>query len=241
MVEGFIDLHCHILPGMDDGAQDIQTSRQMLTIAYEDGIHHIVLTPHMRRPWLDITEEQVQMAYQELQQAAREISKDLQLYLGSEVYYSHELLENYAYKLRPMNGTPYMLVEFSPQTSYNELLNGIGEIQNLGHEVILAHIERYQCLTEDINRVEHLYDAGVYLQMNARTITKPMDRRQKKFAKEVLHSRFIHVIASDAHGIEHRRPAMQECYRLVARKISEDYAQEICISNGLKMLQGQLL
>ena len=241
MQEGYVDIHCHLLPGVDDGSPSMEVTREMMRMAYCDGIRSIIFTPHVRRPWLDITNDEIQLVYEQIEEQAKQIADDLVLYLGSEIYYSHELMEEYVHKIRPIQGTAYVLVEFSPDISFSEMIQAFTDVRNLGYEIILAHIERYGCLRENIGNVEHLYDMGVLLQVNASTITKPKDREHKKFMKHVLKEELIHFIATDAHGVEHRRPEMKDAVRLVAKKYGETYAQALSSGNAQRVLQGEIL
>ncbi|MBR1571747.1 MAG: hypothetical protein IJ655_03300 [Lachnospiraceae bacterium] len=235
---GFVDIHCHILPGLDDGSQDIETTKNMLDIAYKDGIRNIVFTPHVRRPWLSRPIEDVMEAYKSTKVEVEKNYKDLEVYLGCELYFSHEIIEDYSKLIIPIDDTDYLLVEFSTQAHFSDMTSGLQELVNRGFIPIVAHIERYNCLVSKPDRVRELYNKGIYLQMNADTIAKPADRIIKNFVKYVLDNRFIHFVSTDSHDVIHRRPEISKAYKIVAERSGEKYAREVCSENALNILRG---
>ncbi len=237
----FADIHCHLLPGLDDGSRDMEMTKQMLQEARDDGIETIVFTPHVRRPWLDRNTEDVIRTFESVKEIGRDINPDFNLYLGCELYYSHEILEEKSGLITSINSTDYLLVEFSTSIHFNELLQGIDELINRGYAPIIAHIERYECLVRKPERVVELYKRGIYLQTNADTIANPGDRIIKNFMKFTIEERLIHFVATDAHDPVHRCPNMSDAYRLVMKRSDRKYADAIFANNAKRILNGHVL
>lgn len=235
------DMHCHILPGLDDGAKDEGTAKQMIDIAYKEGIRTIVFTPHVREPWMDMSLNDISKAFVEIREYASFKYPKMKLYLGAEIYFRRELIEDHPEKLRTMNSTDYLLVEFSTRSSFKDLVSGVEMLIQDGYIPVIAHIERYACLWQEEGRIERLYKMGAYLQVNADTIIAKHDRKFRKRLHGLLKNELIHFVATDAHDLEDRRPKMQEAYQYIADLCGEDYAIRTCNDNAEKMLQGILL
>lgn len=239
MDKGFADIHCHILPGVDDGARSIEEMQKMLDIAYEDGIRIICFTPHIRRPWLDLKPSDILESYVQAKRYAELLSSDIKLCIGGELLYSYEVVDEHPEKIRTMNETDVVLVEFMPDVSYKEMIRDLSNLQQDGYICMLAHIERYEVLRSDIKAVEHLYRMGIILQVNASSITRPRDHKHKKFVHKVLKNQLVHVISTDAHRCDHRRPRMKEAYKIVSKKYGQEYADDIFRNNAIAILNGK--
>ena len=172
MTEKYIDIHCHMLPGVDDGADSWELCRRMLQTSVEEGAEAIILTPHYYPGYMDTDGETVAQQFAELKgRLTREWQLDVQVYLGSELYYSYDTPAFLANGIaRTLADSRYILVEFSPGVRYQSLLQGLTRLLENGYYVILAHLERYDTLYQDFGRVEELYNMGVYLQANARPV-----------------------------------------------------------------------
>ena len=171
-MERFVDTHCHIIFGVDDGAQTPEEMQKMLRMAYEDGIRYIIATPHHHprrgRKAPGVLRKQLKIAREE----AAKISDRLRVYLGTEVYFGQDAPEGLREgKILTMNRTNFVLVEFSHSDTYEYICQGLQQLQMKGFEVILAHVERYGCMCKSLEDVEHLTHMGVRLQVNADSIT----------------------------------------------------------------------
>ncbi|SER47137.1 CpsB/CapC family capsule biosynthesis tyrosine phosphatase [Lachnobacterium bovis] len=239
MLEGFIDIHSHILPGVDDGARNLEMAEKMIEMALEDGIIGLVLTPHIKAPRYLLPEEEIVSKFEELKEIVRSKYPQMHLYLGGEFYFYSSILEESPHIIRTINKTDYVLVEFSPMISYDEMLRAFQKLKACGYDVILAHVERYEVLRKDLEKVEHVKGMGVLIQMNANTIYKPNDREHKKFMKKVLKEELIDLVATDAHDLNDRKPNLSKAANYVVKKIGMDYAQDIFMENQLRILQGK--
>ncbi len=233
-----IDTHCHILPEVDDGAHNIEETRQMLQEAYEDGIRYIIATPHYHprrgRKSPGYLRRQLKLVREE----AAQISDELRIYLGTEIYFGQDIPERLREeKVLTMNRTRYVLVEFSPADPFEYICQGIQQIQLKGYEVILAHIERYQCMYKDLGYAEHLNRMGVKIQVNADSITGNGGWKAKRLARDLLEDRLVFCVGTDAHNPKRRPPRMRKAAEYVEKKCGEDYARRIFFSNPRVMLK----
>lgn len=233
-----IDTHCHILPEVDDGAHNIEETRQMLQEAYEDGIRYIIATPHYHprrgRKSPGYLRRQLKLVREE----AAQISDELRIYLGTEIYFGQDIPERLREeKVLTMNRTRYVLVEFSPADPFEYICQGIQQIQLKGYEVILAHIERYQCMYKGMGYAEHLNRMGVKIQVNADSITGNGGWKAKRLVRELLEDRLVFCVGTDAHNPKRRPPRMRKAAEYVEKKYGEDYARRIFFSNPRVMLK----
>lgn len=230
---GYIDIHSHILPQMDDGSQSMEQSLEMLRIAEAEGIAVMFATPHYKSGRFRADSKEVSRALQKLQRAAAEEGLEIQLYPGTEIYYRSELedkLDNA--ELHTMNGSNYVLVEFSPLEDYAYIRNAMDDILSIGYQPILAHVERYQCMLKDKKRVLELRDMGCGIQANAGSITGDFGFTAKHFLWKLLKEELIDYIGTDAHNAEKRRPAMKKCASLLYKKCDREYTDALLYGNA---------
>ena len=206
-----LDIHCHILPGVDDGAADLDESLAMFRAAREAGITEIVCTPHCRDPYFDY--EAMAAAYTQLRAAVG----DFPLRMGFEVNHRKlmELGMDWAQVLA-LWGTRTILLELSVGASpsrFGDYGRTIFELQGMGYDVIIAHPERYQVIQRDIGYAEELVRMGCKLQLSADFVAGGRFGRERRPAVKLLKAGLVSYIASDAHYPEH--------YRLFARAMAK--------------------
>lgn len=167
MKECYIDMHCHILPGADDGAKDLAETKKMLEIAYAEGIRCIIATPHHHPHRGKASVENLRERAKLVREAAHEIDERFRVYLGTEVYFGQDVADKLKEgKILSMNRREYVLVEFPPSQTYSYIRQGIQQLQFAGYEVILAHVERYHCIAENVELAEELYDISLIYKDN---------------------------------------------------------------------------
>lgn len=174
-----VDIHCHILPGVDDGAPDMETSRAMIRDAYEQGVRYIIATPHYRPEMFEPSMKKVIRVYHELRDYAEEVGIGLRL--GCEYYRNEQMIRHLDKKLRPtMLGSRYVLTEFSTNDSFVTVRNYIYELITKGYRPIVAHVERYFCCQEP-ERIQKLKKLGAQIQINADSVLGYEGHTIKKF------------------------------------------------------------
>ena len=201
------DMHCHILPGVDDGAADLQESLAMVRAARDAGVTSIVCTPHVRDPYFDY--EAMCAAYELLKSSV----DDMPLALGWEVNH-HKLMElgmDWCDKLH-FEGSDEFLLELSSsadRSRFDDYTRTIFELQGRGYEVVIAHPERYAAIQKDPSIAQELVRKGCKLQASCDFIAGGRLGREKKPAKALMKAGLYTYIASDAHHSGH--------YRLLAK------------------------
>ena len=143
------DIHCHILPGVDDGSRSMEESLAMLGMEYDEGVRFILLTPHFRYDMFETGLETIKKRFQELQQQSKEKWPDLTLRLGCELHRSMDMVECLKDGRRlALNGTRYVLLEFSGRDPRSMIFERTKDLLDHGYRPIVAHVERYPVLRE---------------------------------------------------------------------------------------------
>lgn len=237
-----VDIHCHILPGLDDGAGSMEESMEMLRIAEKAGITDIIATPHFkagrRNPGPETIRERIRQVHRE----AAERGICVNLYPGSEVLFSSGLEEALEEgKICTLNNSPYLLVEFSPGDSYRSIRNALDEVLGMELVPVIAHVERYGCMLEDWKNAESLRTMGARIQVNASSVTGKAGIRARKLAGTLLARQLVDYIGTDAHGSISRTPDMGKCIKQLDRKCEDSYIEKIVCGNAMKLLEPQEL
>lgn len=232
---GFVDIHTHILPGVDDGSPDYETSVQMLREAYDDGTDAIVLTPHYKRGYTCGSADAVRARFAEFQAYAAE-RIPIALYLGTEAMYEMDLPQKLLDgKVLTMADSQYVLVEFRPSVSGDYLLNGIFSLTQCGYIPILAHAERYACLKKE--QIPELAEMGARIQINAGSVMGAFGFQAKRFCRGILKSGYVDYVASDAHDTVRRTVRLSRCAQYLEKRFGEDYADYILRSGASEFLR----
>lgn len=215
------DIHSHILPGVDDGAEDMEMSLDMLRIAYEEGTRNIFLTPHYMLQRNKYTYDELDTKFQDLCKIAEESGEfeGLNLYLGNEILYEEGIVTKLRQgDIHTMNGTRYVLVEYNIRTPFKEILHSVEELTQARFWPIIAHVERYQCLEGDFARVQELIDKGCLLQMNISSVEGGFLNENKRWCRKLIRKGYITFLGTDAHNTEQRGPFTQDYIKWIKRK-----------------------
>ncbi|MGT2716204.1 capsular polysaccharide biosynthesis protein Cps4B [Streptococcus respiraculi] len=242
-----IDIHSHIVFGVDDGSSNLEETRALLEESYRQGVRTIISTSHRRKGMFETPEETIATNFREVQKLAHEIAPDLTILYGAEIYYTSDILEKLENKSIPtLAGTSYVLIEFSMNTTYKDIQAGLSNLLRLGLTPVLAHIERYHCLEKDAKKVQDLIAMGCYMQVNSSSVLKPklfgdrykfMKRRVRFFLEHGL----VHFVASDMHSVDHRTTYMAQAYESISAQYGESYAQKLFKENQQLLLIDQLV
>lgn len=235
-------MHSHILPEIDDGSKSMEETISMLKIAYEEGIRAVVATSHYYQGRFEEPATVLGERLTSVRECIADTLPEMELYLGSEIYYSHESIHLLKQGIIPtIADSRYILVEFSPLAEYRYLKGGLQELILEGYSPILAHVERYENVIKNIDRVLELIDMGVYIQVNSMSITGEMGRGYQEITKRLLKNLCVHIVATDAHSIKTRAPRMKKCFEIVSKKYGKIYANEIFADNQIKILKNQYI
>ncbi len=238
----YIDIHSHILPGIDDGPENMQQSLAMLRIAKEEGIGSIIVTPHYKSERHSANRETIINSISELQQKSDAEKYGITIYAGNELYYRSnlkELLE--AGCMCTLASSSYILVEFSPMDDYAYIRNGLYHILSEGYRPVIAHIERYRCMLRKQELVYELIGMGCYVQVNAGSIIGSFGYITKKYTLQLLKKGFVHFVATDAHNDKKRAPLMKKCARKLYRRFDKDYVDALLFKNAEKIITNEYI
>jgi protein-tyrosine phosphatase len=218
-----IDLHCHILPGLDDGAQNMSQSISMARKAVEQGITTIVATPHHLTSSYENPKQVIMNRVEELNQVLHEEKINLTVLPGQEVRVHGEMVEGYKLgEILPLDHTPYVLVEFSSShvPRYTEKL--FYDLQMNGLIPVIVHPERNQEITERPEVLYQLVKKGALTQVTAASICGDFGKKIKNFSHQLIEANLTHFIASDAHNTSTRTFKLHEAYNTVQAKYGNE-------------------
>ncbi|HLZ08938.1 MAG TPA: CpsB/CapC family capsule biosynthesis tyrosine phosphatase, partial [Chloroflexota bacterium] len=204
-----IDLHNHILPGVDDGAETLEDSLAMARMALDDGIKTIVATPH-RNSWTyhePAAEAHRRLA--ELKLQCQEASCDVELILGSEAFIAPDLAEQIKTGLAlTINGSRYLLIEWAIDQFPAYADQAIFDLRVQGIVPIIAHAERYRAVQRDVDLLASLVRRGAMVQVTAASLIGDSGSGARRASEQILVANLGHVLATDSHSVERRPPTL---------------------------------
>lgn len=233
-----IDIHHHLVYGVDDGPRVFDETCSMVREACRQGVTEIIATPHatpgeVRFPYADFTDHLGEVA-----DWCRAQKLDVKIHAGCEILYTDATLRLLEEKQIPtLGGTSYVLVEFSPDVSFERLCAAARMLGSAGYLSVFAHVERYRCL-RSTKLLEELHDAyQVVMQVNANTVLGA-GFLTKHWLHRAMRARLIDVIATDAHNLSTRRCRFAECYQALESAYGTRTARRLCQLQPEEILYG---
>lgn len=227
----FLDLHTHMAYGLDDGASSLHESMEMFELAKQQGYEGIVLTPHIDSLKMDLYDKMYKR-YIELTDIADQYG--LSLYLGNEILLDDHIMNLFnSDKFYTINNSSYVLIECNLKLSYHHMLDNLdlylNSILSKGYIPIIAHIERYYKDCIDLDYIEYLIDKGCLIQVNTNSILN--DKLYKK-VQPILEHQYVHIISSDTHNLDRRKPNMKDVYDVLVNKHYDiNYIEDMMYNN----------
>lgn len=230
----FADIHTHILPGVDDGAQTADDALAMLEYAYNQGTRLIFLTSHYRGSYRRVTASQRRRVFEVLKAAAQPRWPDLKLYLGCEIAWEKGVEDKLQQgEILSYADGDFVLLEFWDETGREEILQGVQAVLRSGFTPVIAHVERIAAFRKGVSLARQVSKMGALLQLNADSV---MDQFggfwMHRCCRQLLKAGLVSFIASDAHDVTHRPPDLGACYHRVAAAYGEDYAKALFWENA---------
>ena len=232
-----IDIHNHVLVGVDDGPQSLDETIALLKQASAQGIKGIVVTPHHLHPRYDNTFETVLKGIDELNNIEEIAQLNLQLYPGQEIRITDKIFEEIEqHKVKGINGSKYLLIELPSNSVPHYTKNLLYEIQTKGFIPIIAHPERNKAIAKDINLLYELINNGALSQITASSLTGELGKNIQKLSIQMLEHNLVHFVASDAHHSESRPFSLDALFNTPKLKNIESVIS-VLLDNNEAMIQ----
>lgn len=226
-----IDIHCHILPGIDDGSPDINTSLKMAKIAAKDGIRAIIATPHVGDD--DLKRELIVEKTESLNSELKQRKIDVTIYPGAEIE-AHLALS--LADFHPLGFSKFILIEFPHSFLPTDSTILVKKLAQKGLKTIIAHAERNYDVVVDPEKIKSLVQVGAEVQMTAESLTGSQGPDVKRCAEYLLRRGWVHYIASDSHSPAFRKPILSKAVKVASRLIGKKEAIKLVTTNPEKII-----
>lgn len=239
-----IDIHSHILPGVDDGARTLEEALEMAEMAVRSGVKVMAVTPHSNQPeaFENYDSREVRRKYHKLKEALAEENIPLQLVRGMEIFATEDVVDMIKLKkVVSLNHSHYYLIEFAFNISPHYIERTIQNVLQSGKVPVIAHPERYYCVQDEPNYLYHWRKMGALAQMNKGSVFGRFGNYSGRTAEILLKHRLVNCIASDAHGADMRTTDMREIKLYLDRHFSEDASELLLHINPKGILLDKLL
>ena len=237
MARTMTELHCHILPGIDDGAKDIECSLALLREEKKQGVESIVFTPHFNIDKISVEDfvKARNNAYQKLSENEEFKKMNFSTKLASEVYFSVSLdkanLDDLCF-----GSSDYILIEFPFHFKPHGLTYMIDNVINRGYTPIIAHVERYDYVSKDPTILYDLVERGCLAHVNAEVLIRDSSKSSLPF--KYIKWGFVHFLCTDCHSIDRRPPNLEQGYDILKKKMGSECV-DMMLENAQYIFKGQ--
>jgi protein-tyrosine phosphatase len=234
-----VDIHSHILPGLDDGAQSLEESVEMLKIAAAAGTTDIVATPHANSQFTF----QPDLIAQKLAELTGAVGESIRVYTGCDFHLQYENIQDALehptkYTINHKN---YLLVEFSDLIIFNSTADIFYQLRSAGMVPVVTHPERNRLLQKRFDAISEWVSEGACLQITGASFLGRFGRHAKDYADKLVKAGLVHFVASDAHGTKDRTPELREAFEYVSGKYGRDTAEQLFVINPGAAVKGKPL
>lgn len=235
------DLHTHILPFLDDGAEDMEEALTMLRMARDNGTKIIVTTPHCNMPgFFNNNTSEIKRVFLELKKEAEKQEIGIVMAGGMEIFGTEDVAEKLCDgKLFTLNNTKYPLVEFDFYEESDYIFFVLEKIISKGYVPVVAHPERYECFFENPEKLFDLYKMGAVIQINKGSVLGAFGERARVVSDIILSHRLAAVAASDAHSSEYRTTVMSDFAHFLDENYGEGCSPLLLRENPERILQNK--
>lgn len=232
-----IDLHCHILPGVDDGAKSIEVSLEMARLAVADGITIVACTPHILPGVYSNTGSTIRSAVARLSQSLEHAGIPLRVVTGADVHIAPDLAAQLGDgRALTLNNSRYFLLEPPHHTLPPRLGDHIFQLQTTGYVPIITHPERLSWIGDQYDFIKRVVYSGNLMQLTAGSLMGRFGRRPRYWAERMVEEGLCHLLATDAHDTQQRAPRMSDAREIIARKLGDEEATNIVLTRPLAIL-----
>lgn len=235
-----VDLHCHFLPGVDDGAPDLASALALARAASENGVSLAVLTPHIFPGRWDNTLSSLTPRFESFRQAVDEAGIPLQLRLGAEVHLLPESLRLFEQGELPflghLNGRPVVLLEFADGVIPVGAMNAVEFLLRRGAVPMLAHPERNKAVMRSLDKLKPFVEVGCLVQLTAASVCGWFGTAAHQTAYAILDAGWTSVVATDSHNLKHRPPVLAQARDVLALHFGQDMAHRLTQAHPLAIV-----
>jgi protein-tyrosine phosphatase len=234
-----VDIHSHVLYGLDDGARTLEDSLGMLRMAAESGTTDLVATPHANQNY----KYQPLVIRERLREVEAALDGALRLYTGCDFHLSYDNIQDAIVNPRKytINQNRYLLVEFSELLVFRNTADIFGRLQEAGMTPIITHPERNTLLCQRLEEIAAWVEAGACVQVTGQSLLGHFGRRSTEFSRTLLDRGLVHFIASDGHDLKHRPPKLDEAHAWLTENYGGQMAEVLCVQNPRATLTGDNL
>ena len=236
-----IDIHTHVLFGLDDGAQTLDESMTIIQKYIENGYKGVVATPHHYNGKYLPSKKEIIESRQTILNELKNRNIDFEIHLGNEIFLDentiHELENHEVFTLAD---SKYVLIEFPFLGKVNYAPSLIYQIQLSGYIPVLAHVERYQITKEEFDFIEKIYKAGALFQINLSSL-KNETSQEYEMANKLLDKDMVQLVGTDTHSPERRNPDVKKELDYLRNKMGENWYNEVVIENPQKIINDQFI
>lgn len=235
-----VDLHSHIIYGVDDGAKNIDTSIQILKEAKKAGFTDIILTPHYLKNYYEQKKSQIERKIREIEKRLNEENIKINLYQANEVYITDDMVEliNNG-TISTINNSKYILFELPMSVETFNLKSVIYSLFENGNIPIIAHPERYTYIQENPNKLLEFIEDGVLFQLNLGSILGEYGKKAKKTAQKLLKHNMVHFLGTDTHRTNMIYNRINEAIEELKKILKEEQIGNLLENNAKKVLQNE--
>jgi len=225
---GMIDLHCHMLPGIDDGAADLTTALEMARTAARDGITVTACTPHIYPGLYENTAASIREAIGRFSVRLREAGIALKLVIGADVHLTPEIVANLRNGHSPtLNNGRYFLLEPPHHVAPPRFEEMVFQTSAAGYVPVITHPERLTWIESHYEIFQRLARQGAWMQLTSGSLTGQFGRRPQYWAERMLDEGLVHLLATDSHAVKVRPPILSEGMQAAAKRVGEDEAKRL--------------
>ena len=231
-----IDLHCHILPYLDDGARNMDETLSMLQIAVQSGVKSMVATPHCEHGGTD----EILSIYKRVCKVIKDRQIPLNLYLGMEIFATQDTVDLlYREQLLTLNGSRYPLIEFDFLAKGRDETEILEDLLQEGYRPLIAHPERYLFLQRNPDLMNLWWQMGCLFQINRGSLLGRFGMEAQQLSLAMIDRGFATVVASDGHSCNRRTPWLEHVRHMLHREFSPNAALHLLERNPAKILNNE--
>jgi protein-tyrosine phosphatase len=225
-----IDLHCHMLPGIDDGAPDLEVALAMARCAYGDGIRTVACTPHIYPGMYENTRASIELAIEAFRQVLAEEGIELELAVGADTHLAPDLVQGIrSGRVPTLAGSRYLLLEPPHHSVPPRFEESVFALRAAGIVAVITHPERLSWIESHYPVFQRLARGGAWMQVTSGSLTGRFGKRPQYWGERMLDEGLVHLLATDSHHIDRRPPLLAEGREAAARRVGAMEAENLVV------------